>query len=155
MSFEAIGLRETRAWLAGRLKGLPEAVRFAITSPIALDFAKDEATRIVNEVVYQAYQPEVYKRTYNLLNAVEAVALDENSAGVMIPFSDLLAATKGPLAGAATYAQLMLPEFIESSYWEEKPRQSLPRDFLSAWMFEFKELAFINMRDEIDLEIGA
>lgn len=155
MSFDAVGLRETRAWLAGRMKGLPEAARFAVASPVVLDMARAEATRIVDEVVYQTYEPEIYKRTMNLLNSVQAVALNENTGAVMIPFTPELAATGGPLKGAATYAQLMLPEYTKDTYWKAKPQASLPRDFLSAWLFEFKESSFAMLVSEVDLELAA
>ena len=139
MKIDAQGLTETSQWL-GRLAGEIEgALESEITSPSALAQMQADAQQIVATVVYAAYSPSVYQRTFELISAVGAIKFVDKppAAAVVIELTPGVTANDGQ--GDISYAQFMLPEMADRSWLRRTVPESIPRDFLLAWQQYFAD----------------
>jgi hypothetical protein len=136
---EAKGLTEARKWFLAFPGTLRRRLNDALSSDEARQSVVSQATSIIDRVVYDAYTPDVYQRTYTFLGSVQSRTVqskDEAGMEVFIPDrADLETEIEG--LGDYIYPALMLPEFANLSYWFPKPKASLPRPFMDAWIDEF------------------
>jgi hypothetical protein len=123
-----------------------------------------KATEIVDRVVYQAYTPRKYKRTFTLLRSVDVGDAEESLFGsgvsVFIPDTPELQGVRSVFMGREfarqglrfefeetgfNYGALLLWGPTEHPYWAgdpgEEPRSSLPRPYLDAWFSELPAFA--------------
>lgn len=108
-----------------------------------------QAKSIVNEVVYGAYSPKVYKRTYKLLNSVKTEVI-ANGFGISIYQDSEMTPTKttSKHPGYGHY-------FIEGGGYLQMERMpaelvaSLPRDFLGVWVTHFEVVIDRDYRNSV------
>lgn len=137
-SITARGIKETRSWLDKVTEEIEGSLKETITSAPALSGMEARAKQDVEIIVYAAYDPKEYQRTFELLNGVGAVSLSENppAAGILIA---LTPGTEAVGTKGVSYASFMLPEFSNKSWLQETAPNSIPRDFLSVWLATFSE----------------
>lgn len=139
MSIKAIGVTETSKWL-GRIKsGIADAIKEEISGTETLSSMQAEAQQIVATVVYAAYDPKEYDRTFELISAVGAVQLQDDppAAGICIELTPGVIANHGK--GDISYAQFMLPDKAGKSWLATTAPGSIPRDFLTVWQQYFAD----------------
>lgn len=109
--------------------------------------------RIVMEVVYSVYSPEVYDRTGKLASSITSILRTDENGNPYMEVGIPLNFDTASKTGAGTYARFMLPveESLEDNYlntfWRHlgKPDPAyfkLPRDFKGAW----RQAAFVAIR---------
>lgn len=135
------GLRETKAWLLGRQKGLKRAIA-EIASPASVAINELRAKTAVYSIVYLAYHPSEYERTFALLNSVGAVALSQDppESAIVINLNSDNRAKLPP--SDVSYARFMLPAIYGSPANSTNsfiPQGSLPRDFMAEWLRVFNK----------------
>jgi len=98
------------------------------------DKYRTDAKSIVAEVVYNAYSPQVYRRTHKLLNSIKAEVI-EGGFGIAI-YQD---SSMTPLKGSGRYPgyghYFIDPKgsFLARETMPQELVESLPRDFLAIW----------------------
>lgn len=154
MSFEALNLRETRAWLLARRRGLAEIPKRFANSGELHSWFQAIAKEAVRDVVYSYPENPKYPRTYALLNSVSAASGEEDCIDVFIPLTDETAAITGKDKGKIVYGQYLLPPEIKGrspdSFWQG----TLPRNFLGVWEQAFAELAPKAFDEEVRRELA-
>lgn len=156
MSFEAVGLRNTTAWMLARKNGLAEVPkRFAMDTKNHVTM-KDVARLIVQQVVYATYTPTEYERTYKLMDSISVEGVEGATAQalVFIPIDSGTMAIAGSAAGRATYAKFMLPSHSQNSFFKGRAAASIPRDFMTAWITAFKKYVPDMVMAEVDKELS-
>lgn len=156
MPLQARGLTQTKAWLTRRKAGLKKAVA-TLAQPESLVRYHSDANRIVEAVVYAAYDPGVYQRTFELLSSVGAVQISQDPpvAGVTIDLTDGARAILPP--GDVNYARFMLPAGYGSAANANNSflngKAPLPRDFFAVWLEHFGHLVPADVQDAVDREL--
>lgn len=150
------GMQETQRWLRTLPAKLKSAAVEATTSSDALGAMETRARADVLAVVYAAYSPKVYQRTFELLAAVGAVKLDVEppelaAAGIVINLTD---GVKAKLEEDVSYARFFLPQEAGLSFLRNRPGVPYLRDFFSAWEDAFGELIPLRLAAAIDKELA-
>ncbi|MBE7466759.1 MAG: hypothetical protein HS116_25090 [Planctomycetes bacterium] len=144
MSIKAKGLQSTKRWLQGANSKIRKSIQEEIVGAGALAVAELRAKNAVLSAVYAAYSPRDYDRTFELLDSVGAVAIQQEppTAGIVISLGDDGRAIRPP--GDVHYARFFLPaeygsaansanSFVSASAVPE-------RDFLAVWIQVFGDL---------------
>jgi hypothetical protein len=128
-------LTRARVWyqsIARRLSRLPFEFWYGQEVVAALHNA---AMEVVNEVVYEVYDPKTYERTYKMFTLLDEAPDPDDEASLLLGYFhsaelEVEPEDLGSLPAGTIYPTLMLPEFADLSYWPAIARKSLPRDFL-------------------------
>ncbi len=154
MGITASGIKETQRWLEKVSGGIETSLKDVLVSAPALAGMEARAKQDVEIVVYAAYDPKEYRRTFELLNGVGAVSLSESppAAGIVI---ELTPETEAKGTRGVSYARFMLPEFAGQSWLQETAPDTIPRDFLTVWMATFGEFIPPILMARIDGVLGS
>ena len=156
MPVQLKGARETKAWLLGRKKGLKRAIG-VIADQASLAINELRAKTADYSIVYLAYQPKEYERTFALLESVGAVAISQNPpvAGVVINLTPEARAILPP--GDVNYARFMLPAGYGSPAHSGNSFVDVatPRDFLAEWLRVFGEAVPNDVARAVNRELAA
>lgn len=149
MTFEALNVRETRAWLLARKKGLERAPARALANKDYLAETKLIATEAVDQVVYSVPETPNYERTEKTRDSVDVDSPRDGEMEIFIPLTPETAAIAGESRGVVSYPRFMLEGIHQHSFHQYE----LPRDFLELWFLLLLDFGPQMVVEEIDREL--